>query len=145
MHFSPTFVAVTKCDRPPWKNNRINNTFLKVLSNPSHKYFSMHWGSIFNGLFVLINVILIVESQITPDMNDVAAQCPNISHKDVYQVTYCDSIDRLMLWWIKVPPQPPPADVYRNIGVISCAECWGPGWVGAQIGKKKKGWPQQMG
>lgn len=90
-------MAVTKCDRPPWKNNRINNTFLKVLSNPSDKYFAMHQGSIFNGLFVLINVIHIVESQITPDMNDVAAQCPNISDKDVYQVTYCYSIDRLIL------------------------------------------------
>lgn len=97
MHFSPTFLAVTKCDRPPWKNNRNNNTFLKVLSNPSHEYFDMHQGSIFNGLFVLINVILIVESQITPDMNDVHSQCPNISHKVVYQVTYCYSIDRLML------------------------------------------------
>lgn len=97
MHFSATFVAVTKCDRPPWKNNHINNTFLKVLSNPSHKYFGMHQASIFNGLFVLINVFLNVESQITPDMNDVAAQCPNISEKDVYQVTYCYSIDRLML------------------------------------------------
>lgn len=45
--FSPTFVAVTKCDRTPCKNSRISITFLKALSNPSHKSSGMHQGSIF--------------------------------------------------------------------------------------------------